>query len=142
MTPDVRARLMQRLIREEGRRTYPYQDTKGKLTVGVGWNLSDRGLPDEIIDELLGISMNEAENAAQGVPGYLGAGPERQSVIVAMCFQMGLGSVLRFTKFIKAFAEGDYDTAANEMLDSIWAKVDSPARAAREAQIMRTGVLP
>ena len=141
MTPEVRARLMQRIEKEEGRRAFPYKDSVGKLTIGVGWNLDARGLPDSIINELFGISLQEAEEAAQGVPGYLGAGPERQSVIVAMVFQMGLGAVLRFRNFCAAFLDGDYELAAEEMLNSKWAS-QTPARAAREAQIMRSGVLP
>ena len=38
-----------------------------------------------------------------------------------------------------SFMNKDWDKAADEMLDSKWAKNDSPARAKRTAQMMRTG---
>ena len=37
----------------EGRRAFPYRDSVGKLTIGVGRNLSDRGLSEGEIDQLL-----------------------------------------------------------------------------------------
>ena len=41
--------LVQQLTRDEGIRNKPYVDTVGKVTIGVGRNLSDVGLyPDEI----------------------------------------------------------------------------------------------
>lgn len=36
----------------EGRRAHPYTDTTGNLTIGVGRNLSDRGLSADEIDLL------------------------------------------------------------------------------------------
>ena len=43
-----------RLIEDhEGRRSHIYTDTVGKLTIGVGRNLTDRGLSDDEIDYLL-----------------------------------------------------------------------------------------
>ena len=38
--------------RHEGRRQFPYYDTRGKLTIAVGRNLNDRGLADDEIDYL------------------------------------------------------------------------------------------
>lgn len=139
---------MQRLIKEEGEKRLPngnhalYRDSKGIYTIGHGYNIEDNGLPDELAKDLLGRSMQGAEQAAEGISGYLGASPARQSVVIAMVYQMGLGKVLGFHEFCKALAANDYDTAANEMLDSDWHRKDSPARAEREAWIMRTGNLP
>ena len=141
MTTDIRNLLGQRIEREEGRTKFPYTDTQGKLTIGVGWNLTDNGLPDSIIDQLKGIALANAEAAAEGVAGYFAADPVRQSVVIAMCFQMGLGSVLRFHNFCQHFAAGQYELAADDMLDSDWARHDSPARAHRESDIMRSGSL-
>ena len=46
-------KLEQLLIDHEGYEKKPYTDTVGKITIGVGWNLSDKGLPEEIIQQLL-----------------------------------------------------------------------------------------
>jgi lysozyme len=56
-----------------------------------------------------------------------------------MVYQLGVVGVLGFRRFCAAMGRGDYETAAAEMLDSKSAKVDSPARAHRHAQTMRTG---
>lgn len=43
MSPSDYKDLIQQLIDHEGLRLDPYQDSKGKLTIGVGYNLEDRG---------------------------------------------------------------------------------------------------
>ena len=47
--PDM-ARPQKMLIRHEGRQTHPYRDIFGKITIGVGGNLSNRGLAADEID--------------------------------------------------------------------------------------------
>lgn len=64
----------------------------------------------------------------------------RQNVLLEMAFQMGVNGVMDFHDMRDCLARGDYDGAANAMLDSDWAENQSPARAARLAQQMRTGV--
>lgn len=140
MDPYSRNQLMDRLEREEGRRKFPYVDTMDKLTIGVGWNLSDNGLPDDIIDELLVRSVNSAQAFAEGIPGWHAANDARRTVLVAMAFQLGGSGVLKFRKFLAAFAAGMYEVAAAEMLNSQW-HAQTPARCEREAAIMRSGVL-
>ena len=44
MTPSDREALQNELIRDEGLRLNPYKDTVGKWTIGVGYNIDDRGL--------------------------------------------------------------------------------------------------
>ena len=53
--------LVEELTRDEGREKYLYQDSVNKFTIGVGWNIQDNGLPDEIIDRLLMIGIYNAE---------------------------------------------------------------------------------
>ncbi len=57
-----------------------------------------------------------------------------------MAFQLGVNGVANFKKMIAALIARDYAAAAREMLDSNWAKVQTPARAQRMAEMMRTGV--
>jgi len=42
--------------------------------------------------------------------------------MISMVYQLGFGGVGKFKKFLAAMAEGDYTTAAHEMLDSLWAR--------------------
>ena len=56
-----------------------------------------------------------------------------------MCFNMGLSRLMTFKKMLLALEKGLYQIAADEMLDSKWAKQVS-RRAEFLAQIMRTGI--
>lgn len=136
-------KLKERIIREEGWKNELYQDTKGIWTIGVGYNIEEKGLPNYIIDQLLRTTLSEAwEEARSVVTNWYRLNYARRSVLVAMVFQMGLSRTLGFKRMIAAVEAEDFDTAADEMLDSKWAREDSPARAEREADIMREGKLP
>ena len=53
MTAADRLLLCGQLEQHEGRRARPYMDSVGKITIGVGRNLSDKGLSQAEIDALL-----------------------------------------------------------------------------------------
>lgn len=141
MTPEAKKAAMAILEREEGRRAKPYKCSEGFLSVGIGHNLETKGLPNHIIDALFEHDWQEAEAGAEGLPGYRAADDVRRGVLVRMVFQLGLGGVLKFKNMLAHFAASAYEAAADEMLRSKWA-TQTPARAQREAEIMRTGRLP
>ena len=60
-------------------------------------------------------------------------------VILSMAYQMGMEGLLGFRCFLASIAVCDYCLAATEMLDSKWARIDSPDRAKRLADMMRKG---
>jgi len=64
--------------------------------------------------------------------------PTRTGVLVEMVFQMGVAGVAEFKNFLAAIRSRDWDTAANEMLDSKWAK-QTPERANALSEIFRHG---
>ena len=63
----------------------------------------------------------------------------RQGVLIEMAYQLGWSGLMDFKKMIKALQEQDYEKASIEMLDSKWAKRDTPKRAEKLAEIMRSG---
>ena len=63
------AALLRLLTRHEGRRPFPYLDTAGKLTIGVGRNLTDRGLSSAEIDLLLANDIAAARAACRRLFG-------------------------------------------------------------------------
>ena len=65
----------------------------------------------------------------------------RAGVIVEMCYQLGERGARRFEKMLEAWKVGDYETAADEMLDSDVARAQ-PGRWGELAAIMRTGEAP
>ena len=64
---------------------------------------------------------------------------DRRRVLANMGYQLGVGGLMGFKRMLAALERGDYEAAAREMLDSKWAKRDTPARAGRLAERMRRG---
>ena len=123
---------------DEGRRDRVYTDTVGKLTVGVGRNISDRAFSQDEIDLMLSNDIELVEQALdRALPWWRQMNDARQNVLANMCF-MGIGSLLGFVNTLAAMKAGRYDDAANGMLNSKWAS-QVGARATRLAKIMRTG---
>lgn len=127
------------LRRDEGVRQFPYVDTVGKTTIGVGRNLTDVGLSGVEIDFLLQNDIDKVTTQLQSrLPYFDALDPMRQAVLQNMCFNLGFAGLEGFPKMLAAFAQGDWDTAADEMLNSLWA-TQVGARATRLAQQTRTG---
>ena len=128
--------LEQMIERHEGRRALPYIDSVGVQTIGVGHNLHVP-LCAAAIDAQRDQDIADAKNdCVHAFPWYADLTESRQWVMIDMCFNLGLSRLKGFTKFLKAVELGDYDTAANEMLDSLWAK-QVKGRALELAQMMR-----
>lgn len=134
------APLVEMLRRHEGVRHKPYRDSVGKLTIGVGRNLDDVGLSDDEIDYLLQNDIRRAREDARQLPYFFELNGVRRMVIVNMVFNMGLPTVEQFQAMGAALKRGDYGTAADEMLDSKWAR-QVGSRADELAEIMRWGYL-
>lgn len=130
--------LRARLTRTEGRRNRPYTDTVGKVTIGIGHNLTDKGITDEIVELLFSQDVTEAAQAASTLPVYNNLDPIRQTVLIDMVFNMGLESVVDFRNTLSYLQRSDFDGAADQMLLSKWAK-QVGSRAIELANIIRTG---
>lgn len=132
-------RLRARLSLDEGRKTKPYRCTAGKLTIGVGRNLDDRGLRDSEIDLMLTNDIAEATGECRRlVRSFDQLSDVRQEVLVNMMFNLGYTRLAGFRKFLDALSRSDWTEAANQMLDSKWAD-DVGDRADRLATAMRKG---
>ncbi len=134
MTPALLARLKA----DEGLRLFPYTDTVGKLTIGYGRNLSDKGISQIEAEYLLENDLEAAERDCQAFPWFAGLSEARQIVIVSMVFNLGLVGFQKFHHLIAAMQRMDYDTASEEMLRSKWAD-QVKGRAVRLAQMMQQG---
>lgn len=131
--------LRQMLIRHEGLRLKPYTDTVGKMTIGVGRNLSDVGISEDEAMAMLEVDIDRALNAcASSFPFFAALDSVRQDVLVDMCFNMGINGLKNFARTLGLVAQGDYDNAAREMLKSRWA-IQVGQRAADLARMMKEG---
>lgn len=115
--------LIETLIRHEGKWSKPYIDTVGKITIGVGRNLTDVGLRDDEIKLMLLNDVAQARaDVAQKIPWSRQLDQDCLEVLINMCFNMGIGKLLGFKNFLAALRVGAYGKAADEMLDSLWAR--------------------
>jgi lysozyme len=132
-------RLAVDLTLDEGRRPRIYVDTVGKVTGGVGRNLTDRPFSEDEIDLMLKNDIKGAEgDLDRRLPWWRQMSDARQNVLANMCFNLGIDRLLGFVNTLTLMKAGRYDAAAAEMLDSKWAK-QVGARAIRLAATMRKG---
>ena len=129
-------RLEKALLRDEGLRLKPYRDSVGKLTIGIGRNLDDVGITEDEAISLMRNDIRKVKGELNQFAWYRRLDELRKEVLINMCFNMGLPTLLKFKNMIKALDECDYLTAADEMLDSLWAS-QVGERAVRLARIMR-----
>lgn len=130
--------LIEQLSRDEGRRNRVYTDTVGKLTVGVGRNISDVPFSDDEIDLMLANDIKRAQDGLSAYPWYTALDPVRQAAVTNLAFNLGLHGLLGFPHFLAALAKQDWPTAASELANSVWA-TQVGARAARLEQQIATG---
>lgn len=155
------------LKRDEGVRLKAYKDSLGFLSIGTGRNLDARrdGLfgpkgisaaetedlkitRDSVIQKGITPAQNDIlldnditntlADLDRKLPWWRGLDEVRQRVLANMCFNLGITKLLGFTNTLKDIQAGRYASAADRMLDSLWARQVS-ARASRLAELMRLG---
>ena len=131
--------LEDQLIDHEGLELKPYQCTADKLTIGVGRNIEDRGITEDEARYLLKNDIKIVEDELlEKKPVVAGLDSVRQRVLVDMGFNLGIPTLLKFQNMWAAIEEEDFETAAEEAMDSRWAK-QVGRRAERLCQAMATG---
>jgi lysozyme len=148
-----RERLARRIQVHEGYRREPYLDSKGYLTVGWGHLIHHVALRDYAPEETLGrlwarltdrawhdaqfeVDLNHAVRGAQRYAGLLWEllTDIRQEVLAEMSYQMGTDGLAGFKDLRVAIDDEDWHAAQTAMLDSKWAREDSPGRAQELAE--------
>jgi lysozyme len=128
--------LMADLIQDEGLKLMPYRCTAGKLTIGVGRNIEDRGISKDEALFMLGNDITIAMKDLDAViPEWRYLDEPRARALANMCFQLGRVRFCQFTKMLDAIRKHDFAEAAREARDSLWAK-QVPARSARVTKML------
>jgi lysozyme len=134
--------LRKQLMRHEGFRSHAYQDTEGYWTIGYGRLIDQRlggGITEQEAAVLLDADIARARQEAMNAwPWLVNVDSARQDVVVNMAFNMGVPRLKGFRKFLAALQAGDFSRAADEMLDSRWAR-QVGLRSAELSQQMRSG---
>ena len=129
--------LLESIKKHEGFVEHVYDDSLGIPTIGYGFAIKDLILDEDIAEEILIRKLERLKRNANSRFKWLEDMPVViQEVILNMCYQLGVTGVSKFRRAISALQEGDWDEAANEMLDSLWAR-QTPNRATELSNIVR-----
>lgn len=137
------ANIIRSLRAEEGEVLSEYKDHLGYSTIGIGRLIDKRkggGITSEEAAYLLANDVKKVTTQLdKRLPWWTKLDEARKGVLINMAFQMGIDGLLGFKNTLAMIQSGNYSGAAAGMLNSLWAK-QTPARAKRMAEQMRTGV--
>jgi lysozyme len=133
--------LIASVKKHEGLRLKPYKCPAGKLTIGYGRNLEDRGINEQEAVNMLINDLYESLVVAEKLvgPTFQNLAPARKDVVAEMVFQMGEAGVARFSMMLEAIRRGMWREAAKQMLLSRWHE-QTPKRCEELAEQMQTGI--
>jgi lysozyme len=114
-------KIRKQLIEHEGMRLKPYKCPAGKLTIGIGRNIEDKGITEAEAFELLFNDVNECIGDLWGIFPWFDKYPENiQLVLVDMRFQLGSKGFRGFRLMIRAVENMDWPEMIRQMRDSAW----------------------
>ena len=146
--------LVQRFVLHEGCVLTPYKCPKGYWTIGVGRNLETN--PITIAEKKVvgdwrhGITKNAAfyllkndiqkvkRECSKNIPFFNTLDKERRYALMDMTFNMGIKRLMDFKKMLSEMGVGNWERAAEECLNSQYAK-QTGKRAKRIANTIKTG---
>ena len=139
MATVVRETLVEDIKKEEGYRSSVYLDTLDKPTIGYGFLIDTLELQEDICELIL---MRKLEKLIKNIKfnfKWFDDMPDKvQDVIINMCYQLGVSGVSKFKKTIQFIKNKQWDRASVEMLDSKWAREQTPQRAKRLSEIVKS----
>ncbi|WP_313752421.1 lysozyme [Mixta calida] len=145
------SQIIQILSYEEGYREKPYVDSEGYPTVACGIKIGPKGaslsnytftVPRKVGDVWLQCFVDSTINQCRSNPAIYAAlqqcNPARADILYSMGYQLGVAGLAGFKNTLVMISNGDFDAAANGMLNSLWAR-QTRNRALRHADVMKTG---
>ncbi|MDY0327551.1 MAG: glycoside hydrolase family protein [Arcobacteraceae bacterium] len=115
-------KLKDSIKKHEGLQLKIYTCPAGKLTIGYGRNVEDRGITQKEANILLENDILDIKLELEDkLPLFKFLDDVRQNVLVEMAFNLGIKGLLQFKKTLEYISLKDYDNASKEMLNSKWA---------------------
>ncbi|QDP47980.1 MAG: putative endolysin [Prokaryotic dsDNA virus sp.] len=123
VTKDLIEDLKEMLIKNEGMKLHPYLCTANKMTIGVGRNLSDNGITSAEAEQMLSNDMdNVFSDLDRNIPFWQSLPYNIRLVLCDMAFNLGIKKLCKFHFMLEALEERNFELAAEELLDSTYAK--------------------
>ena len=133
-------KLETQLTGEEGRKNYPYTDSRGNITIGVGRNLTGVGLRDGEIETLYQNDIAQVQSdLAANLPWVFDLDEVRLRVFYDLCFNMGVTTLLGFKDMLAHAQAGNWNTAAGALQNSAWYE-EVGGRAVKLVAMLQTGL--
>lgn len=133
--------LSRDLERDEDRKSNPYRDSRGFLTIGVGHNLDAEGLCDAAIDAQLAYDLQEkvVKPLARYLPWHSLHSENIQRALGNLCFNLGIGGLLEFRETLSLIEHRHYPEAAAHLLTNSRYHSQIKSRLDRIAELIRQG---
>ena len=126
---------------DEGVRLYPYTDTRGKLTIGVGHNLSDDGISTSVCNLLFVEDLTNAQVVLQTcLPSWQTLDEVRQAVMLDLAFNLS-HTLFGFKTFLAYMTDHNFDGAASDLATTAWYS-EVGQRGPRLVTMVQTGLWP
>ena len=122
--------LIDDIKEHEGFSSVVYKCTAGYDTIGYGKRIKYLQVTEEQATEWLEEDLENLKyTLSTRYSWFLSAPQEVNDIVMNMNYQLGVSAFSKFKKTIKYIANKDYQMASVEMLDSKWARDDTPRRA-------------
>lgn len=132
---------------DEGFRSKPYYCHLKFPTIGYGIRIGPKNAPLDQYQFTVKENVAEAwlksevldryDRLCKRIPWYEFAPHTVQRVLLNMAYQLGVDGVLGFKDTLRLLERKEYKAASLEMLDSKWAKIDTPGRAQKLSNSIR-----
>lgn len=133
---------------DEGRRIWPYTDTMGHRTWGIGHNLDEspiapdvRSLLQQAVDLQYQVDVESIDSQLAAMPWWGDLDSVRQAVLIDMGFNLGYAGLQNFTMFLSFMAQDRFKEAAADLRQTK-AYRELPNRYERLAVMLETGQWP
>ena len=121
--------ILEDIKRHEGFRSKVYKCTEGYDTIGYGFAIKDLEIDKDVAELIL---MKKIKKLLEGIIStfdwFENSPEEVKFAVTNMCYQLGLAGFSKFKKTIYYLETEQYQEAAIECLDSLWAR-QTPNRA-------------
>lgn len=129
--------LIEKIKEHEGFSSTVYKCPNGYDTVGYGQRVKYLKVTEEQAEQWLVDEVKDLQRRISATFDWWEESPEDvRNVVVSMVYQMGLNAFSKFKKTIYLLETEQYKEASEEMLDSKWARKDSPNRAKELSDIL------
>ena len=134
--------LKEMIIKHEGHEARVYKCPNGFDTIGYGFAIKDlfmdKEICDFILDKYIRAILANIEANDDWDQWFWDKPQVVKEVLVNMIYQIGFSGVRKFRKTIQYIKEDKLLLASEEMLDSKWARSDSPNRAKELSDILKS----